>query len=143
MRRVVPMNPEVVVMCGGAGVPPMASAAALVWPRAEVSDNNESAVAPINMLTELCVDNQRLTRFLRFVHKLRASHVNGPECEWETLMMVFLIPSLCFANSPTRMETKDRRSHVTSARLLSPLSITNTVAYNGSCMPVEPCLRAE
>ena len=52
----------------------MVSAAALVWPRAEVSDNNESAVTPINMLAELCVDNQRLTRFVRSAHKLCDGH---------------------------------------------------------------------
>ena len=73
---------------------------------------------------------------------VRSSHVSGPECEWETLMMVFLIPNFCFANSPTRVETKDRRSQVTNARLLSPVSMTSTVAYNGSCIPVEPCFRA-
>src|SRR5216684_8551159 len=74
---------------------------------------------------------------------VRASQVNGPECVWDTLMIVFLIPNFCLASSPTRVETNDRKSHVTKARLLSPDSITSTVAYSGSCVPVAGSLRSE
>src|SRR5258708_32539352 len=74
---------------------------------------------------------------------VRASQVNGPECVWDTLMIVFLIPNFCFASSPTRVDTNDRKSHVTRARLFSPDSMTSTVAYNGSCDPVAGSFRSE
>ena len=50
---------------------------------------------------------------------LRNSQVRGPEWVCETLISVFL---------PTRVETKDRKSHVISAMLFAPDSITKTVA---------------
>jgi starvation-inducible DNA-binding protein len=39
-----------------------------------LADNDERAVAPKEMLTELRMDNQRLTHFLRFAHKLCDGH---------------------------------------------------------------------
>jgi starvation-inducible DNA-binding protein len=39
-----------------------------------LTDNDERAVAPKEMMTELCVDNQRLTHFLRSAHKLCDEH---------------------------------------------------------------------
>src|SRR5260370_26490309 len=74
---------------------------------------------------------------------VRAYQVNGPECVWETLMIVFLIPNFCRASSPTRVETNDLKSHVTRARLLPPDSMTSTVAYSGSWVPVAGTLRSE
>src|SRR5579864_974760 len=58
-------------------------------------------------------------------------------------MIVVAIPNRCFASSPTRVDTNDRRSAVTSARLAFPASITIAVAYSGSCVPVAFPLRAE
>ena len=59
---------------------------------------------------------------------VRASHVSGPECVWETLMMVVSTPKRRRASSPTRVETKERRSAVTSARELEPDWMTRTLA---------------
>jgi starvation-inducible DNA-binding protein len=39
-----------------------------------LTDNDERAVAPKEMLTELCADNQRLAHFLRSAHKLCDKH---------------------------------------------------------------------
>src|SRR5260370_41392547 len=39
-----------------------------------LTDNDERAVAPKEMLTELCADNQRLAPFLRSAHKLCDKH---------------------------------------------------------------------
>jgi starvation-inducible DNA-binding protein len=39
-----------------------------------LTDNDERAVASKEMLTELCMDNQRLTHFLRSAHKLCDGH---------------------------------------------------------------------
>ncbi len=39
-----------------------------------LTDNDERAVAPEEMLTELCADNQRLAHFLRSAHKLCDKH---------------------------------------------------------------------
>ncbi|MCU1262453.1 MAG: DNA-binding protein [Bryobacterales bacterium] len=39
-----------------------------------LTDNDERSVAPKEMLTELCMDNQRLTHFLRSAHKLCDKH---------------------------------------------------------------------
>jgi starvation-inducible DNA-binding protein len=39
-----------------------------------LKDNDEELVAPENMLSELCADNQRLTRFLRSAHELCERH---------------------------------------------------------------------
>ena len=39
-----------------------------------LKDNNEEFVTPQNMLSELCADNQRLTRFLRASHELCERH---------------------------------------------------------------------
>src|ERR1700688_3587802 len=39
-----------------------------------LKDNDQELVSPGNMLTELCADNQRLTRFLRSTHELCDRH---------------------------------------------------------------------
>jgi starvation-inducible DNA-binding protein len=39
-----------------------------------LKDNDQELVTPGNMLTELCADNQRLTRFLRSAHELCDRH---------------------------------------------------------------------
>jgi len=39
-----------------------------------LKDNDQELVSPGNMLTELCADNQRLTRFLRSAHELCDRH---------------------------------------------------------------------
>jgi starvation-inducible DNA-binding protein len=39
-----------------------------------LKDNDEELVTPENMLSELCADNQRLTRFLRSTHELCERH---------------------------------------------------------------------
>jgi starvation-inducible DNA-binding protein len=39
-----------------------------------LKDNNEEFVTPIEMLTELCADNQELTRSLRTVHEVCGRH---------------------------------------------------------------------
>lgn len=39
-----------------------------------LKDNNQSQVAPKEMLEELCADNQELTRFLRSTHEVCDSH---------------------------------------------------------------------
>jgi starvation-inducible DNA-binding protein len=39
-----------------------------------LKDNNEAILAAGDMLAELCADNQRLTRFMRFTHALCERH---------------------------------------------------------------------
>jgi starvation-inducible DNA-binding protein len=39
-----------------------------------LKDNNEESVAPIEMLSELCRDNQQLTRFMRATHEVCDEH---------------------------------------------------------------------
>ena len=39
-----------------------------------LKDNNEEAVPPTDMLSELCADNQHLTRSLRSAHKICEKH---------------------------------------------------------------------
>lgn len=39
-----------------------------------LTDNNEESVPPLEMLAELCADNQQLTRSLREVHEICGGH---------------------------------------------------------------------